>query len=336
MSLLSVRGLSVRMGQGCGAMPVEGVSFSIEEGQSFGLVGESGCGKTTTAKALLGLLPPAMHVAAGSIQFRGLELVGLPRREMSRLRWRDIALVTQSAMNSLNPVSRVGTQIAEAIRAHGPATARQAQQQAEALFARVNLDPAWTRRYPHEFSGGMRQRAVIAMALACDPALIIADEPTTALDVIIQDEVFDLLSRVREEGRRALLLISHDLSLVAENCDQVAVMYAGQIIEAGPSHAVFAQPAHPYTVGLQNAFPDLGSERDDLISMPGSPPGAADHGAGCRFVARCPFARPLCHRAIPALTTVGPGHAAACHFTAEADEIRTRGARAETWEREEA
>jgi oligopeptide/dipeptide ABC transporter ATP-binding protein len=253
------------------------------------------------------------------------------RHAMNRLRWREIALVTQSAMNALDPVARVGAQIVEAVRAHGPATKQEAQRRAEALFAQVNLDPAWTRRYPHEFSGGMRQRAIIAMALACDPALIIADEPTTALDVIIQDEVFALLAQVRQNGDRALLLISHDLALVAENCDDVAVMYAGQIIERGPSAALFERPAHPYTIGLQNAFPDLDSARTDLISMPGAPPGPGAQGEGCRFAPRCPFARAICRDVAPMEAALGDGHSAACHFTAEEAQFRALGAQAATW-----
>jgi peptide/nickel transport system ATP-binding protein len=214
---------------------------------------------------------------------------------MNRLRWREIALVTQSAMNALNPVVRVGAQITEAIRAHNAVGARDAKRQAEALFSQVHLDPSWTRRYPHEFSGGMRQRAIIAMALACEPALIVADEPTTALDVIIQDEVFGVLDRVRAGGGQALLLISHDLSLISENCDHVAVMYSGQIVESGPSSIVFAYPAHPYTIGLRNAFPAIGSERQELISIPGAPPPPMFPAPGCRFAPRCPFAQAVCH-----------------------------------------
>jgi oligopeptide/dipeptide ABC transporter ATP-binding protein len=311
MTLLSVRGVSVRAG---GALVCEDVSFDIGEGQSFGLVGESGCGKTTTAKAILGLLPGAMRLAAGSIRFRGTELAGLPRPEMNKLRWRQIALVTQSAMNALDPVSRVGAQT-------------------ERLFEQVGLDAAWTRRYPHEFSGGMRQRAIIAMALACEPALIIADEPTTALDVIIQDEVFDLLARIRAGGQRAMLLISHDLALVAENCDRVAVMYAGQIIEAGPSAAVFGAASHPYTIGLQSAFPDIGDTAHEVIAIPGSPPSGQAGGPGCRFAPRCPFAEPLCHDQTPDHRMVGPDHTAACHFAGEAARFRALGAVAATWDR---
>ncbi len=346
--LLTVEGLRVQAGPAAaGQFAVDGVSFAIRQGESFGLVGESGCGKTTTAKALLGLLPPGLTIAAGSIGFRGTELVGLPRPAMNRLRWRDIALVTQSAMNALDPVMRVGAQITEAMRAHEPVTKAAARARMLALLDQVSLAPAWADRYPHEFSGGMRQRAIIAMALACDPALIVADEPTTALDVIIQDEVFALLERVREGGRRALLLISHDLSLVAENCDRVAVMYAGQIVETGPAEALFARPAHPYTIGLQSAFPDLDSTHGELISMPGSPPGTGPHAPGCRFAPRCPFVRARCRTEAPALLPVpglGPGsdspasadHAVACHFVAEAAGFRRLGARAETWEAIEA
>jgi oligopeptide/dipeptide ABC transporter ATP-binding protein len=333
MTLLSVRGLSVRAGK---SLPVDNVSFDIEAGQSVGLVGESGCGKTTTAKALLGLLPRALRIDAGSIIWRGAELIGLPRDEMNRLRWRDISLVTQSAMNALDPVSRVGPQITEAIRAHTDATRQQAQRRAEELFAQVNLDPSWTRRYPHEFSGGMRQRAIIAMALACDPALVIADEPTTALDVIIQDEIFALLAALRRRGGQALLLISHDLALVAENCDRIAVMYAGQIIEAGPTESLFEQPAHPYTIGLQSAFPDLDEQRAELISMPGAPPGMHAREDACRFAPRCPFVQAVCRQRAPVPTEVAAGHVAACHFTAEADKFRTLGRQATTWERQDA
>jgi oligopeptide/dipeptide ABC transporter ATP-binding protein len=333
MSLLSVRGLSVHIGPVFAPdLAIQDVSFELDEGGSFGLVGESGCGKTTTAKALLGLLPRVMRVAAGSILFRGTDLLGLGRRELNQVRWRDISLVTQSAMNALDPVSRVGVQIVEAIRGHAVVPKRQAERRAEELFSEVGLDPAWTRRYPHEFSGGMRQRAIIAMALACDPALIIADEPTTALDVIVQDEVFDVLSRVRQVGRQALLLISHDLALVAENCERVAVMYAGRIVETGPSGAVFTQPSHPYTIGLQSAFPELGGEEQELISIPGSLPHGPQHSGGCMFADRCPFARPVCRRQAPALVEIGPGHFAACHFQSEMAAFRALGAKAATWE----
>jgi oligopeptide/dipeptide ABC transporter ATP-binding protein len=331
LTLLTVKDLSVAIGAN-GPLVVDRVSFEMAPRGSFGLVGESGCGKTTLAKALLGLLPAALTIATGSIRFRETELVGLPKREMNRLRWRDIALVTQSAMNALNPVVRVGDQITEAIRAHTAIGARDASRMAEALFAQVSLEPSWTRRYPHEFSGGMRQRAIIAMALACEPALIIADEPTTALDVIIQDEVFSVLSRLRAEGGQALLLISHDLSLISENCDHVGVMYAGQIVEIGPSALVFAESAHPYTIGLRNAFPALGSEREELISIPGSPPPPMFPTPGCRFAPRCPFAQPVCHTTTPAMHAVSGGHEAACHFVPGAARFRTEGARAATWE----
>jgi peptide/nickel transport system ATP-binding protein len=335
LTLLTVRDLSVAIGSSS-RLVVDNVSFDMAPRRSFGLVGESGCGKTTLAKALLGLLPPALTIPHGSIRFRELELVGLSRKAMNRLRWRDIALVTQSAMNALNPVVRVGEQIAEAIRAHTAFSGRDATRQAEALFAQVRLDPSWTRRYPHEFSGGMRQRAIIAMALACEPALIVADEPTTALDVIIQDEVFSVLSRLREEGGQALLLISHDLSLISENCDHVAVMYAGQIVEIGPSALVFSRPAHPYTIGLQNAFPALGSEREELISIPGAPPPPMSPVQGCRFAPRCPFAQVVCHTSTPVMATLDDGHQAACHFVPDAARFRAEGAQAVTWEAMEA
>ena len=218
---------------------------------------------------------------------------------MRKVRWSGIALVTQSAMNALDPVYRVGAQIVEAIRAHESCPASAAWERAGRLFETVGLKAEWIRRYPHEFSGGMRQRAIIAMALALNPPLIIADEPTTALDVIMQDQVFAEIDRIRQERGTALILITHDISLVSENCDRIAIMYAGLIAEMAPTRTIFARPMHPYTIGLQNAFADLADRGRDLISIAGAPPDLVHPPAGCRFAPRCPFAREKCREPPP-------------------------------------
>jgi oligopeptide/dipeptide ABC transporter ATP-binding protein len=238
-------------------------------------------------------------------------------------------------MNALDPVYRVGTQIVEAIRAHDMCTRREAWGRAGHLFEVVGLEPSRLRHYPHQFSGGMRQRAIIAMALALDPPLIIADEPTTALDVIMQEQVFEEIERLQRHGRKALLLITHDIALVAENCVRIAVMYAGRIVETASSRDVFARPHHPYTIGLKNAFPNLRGESRELISIPGAPPTLLKPAPGCRFAPRCPFAQERCTREDPRLTTVGKDHLVACHFPEKVGEFRELGRRKSTWQREE-
>ena len=337
MTLLSVQDLHVHFHTLTGDVrAVDGVSFELAEGESLGVVGESGCGKTTVAKAILRLLPPNGSIPDGRIIFRGRDLLRMLPEEFRQERWRHIALVTQSAMNALDPVYRVGTQVVEAICAHEPCSRGEAWQRAERLFEAVGLEPGRLRQYPHQFSGGMRQRAIIAMALALDPELIIADEPTTALDVIIQDQVFDELERLQRGGRRALILITHDISLVAENCTRVAVMYAGQIVETAPAREIFARPIHPYTIGLQHAFPNLRGASRELVAIPGAPPNLAAPPAGCRFAPRCPFAQARCTQEAPPLAPAGQGHLVACHFAEQAAEFRERGRHAETWERDEA
>ena len=336
MTLLAVQDLQVHFRTTGGVVrAVDGVSFELAEGESLGLVGESGCGKTTVAKAILRLLAPNGSVPEGRIIFRGRDLLRLPPKEFQQDRWRHIALVPQSAMNALDPVYRVGTQIVEAIRAHEACSRREAWQRAERLFEAVGLEPDRLRQYPHQFSGGMRQRAIIAMALALGPELVIADEPTTALDVVIQDQVFEEFERLQQGGRKALLLITHDISLVAENCGRVAVMYAGQIVEMAPAREIFAGPLHPYTIGLQNAFPNLRSASRELISIAGAPPNLAAPSEGCRFAPRCPFAQARCAQEAPRLAPAGAGHLVACHFVDQAVDFRRRGGLAETWNRDE-
>jgi oligopeptide transport system ATP-binding protein len=326
--LLSVRELSVKVSGTKAALAVDRVSFDIEPGQSFGLVGESGCGKTTTAKAVLGLLPKGLEALSGSIRFRDAELLGMSRKEMNRLRWRDISLITQSAMNALNPVVRVGAQFVEAIRAHEAVDKGEAMRRAEGLFAKVSLDPALTRRYPHEFSGGMRQRAIIAMALACNPALIIADEPTTALDVTIQAQILDLMRSLQAERDTGVIMITHSMGVVAGMADRVQVMYAGSIVETASTEEIFANPRHPYTVGLMKSIPRLDArERERLEPIRGLPPDLIDLPDICPFVPRCDYAREKCEQKRPPLLDVGPGHKSACWFWEEVskDGVPTKG-----------
>jgi oligopeptide/dipeptide ABC transporter ATP-binding protein len=309
---------------------IDNVSFALSEGESLGLVGESGCGKTTVARALLRILP-GNAAATGRILFRGRDLLAMSLDEIRQVRWREIALVTQSAMNALDPIYRVGTQIVEAVRAHERCSRSVAWERAERLFKLVGLKAEWVRRYPHEFSGGMRQRAIIAMALALNPPLIIADEPSTALDVIMQDQVFAEIDRIRAERGTALILITHDISLVAENCDRIAVMYAGQIAEMASANVILERPLHPYTIGLLNASADIAHRGTDLISIAGAPPDLTHPPAGCRFAPRCPFARAKCNEP-PPLVEQEEGHWVACHFAEEAQAFRRAGAEASTWE----
>ena len=336
MSLLSVQNLQVHFRTSGGSLrAVDGVSFDLADGESLGMVGESGCGKTTITRAILQILPLNGEIPEGRVLFRGQDLLGMTPQEIRKVRWSQISLVTQSAMNALDPVVRVGWQIVEAICAHETCSRREAWNRAERLFEVVGLKPDWIRRYPHEFSGGMRQRAIIAMALALDPPLVIADEPTTALDVIMQDQVYEEIGRIRGDSRKALILITHDISLVAENCDRVAVMYAGRIAEIAPSQEIFSRPMHPYTIGLQNAFPKLRGESRELISIAGAPPTLLAPASGCSFAPRCPFAQERCTREVPPLTSVGKDHHVACHFTEKAAEFRELGRHESTWEREE-
>jgi oligopeptide/dipeptide ABC transporter ATP-binding protein len=312
---------------------VTAASFTIEPGQFFGLVGESGCGKSTVAKTLLRLLPATARVTGGTVRLGDRELLGLPERAMRRVRWRDIAYIPQSALNTLDPVVRVGEQVGEAFRLHAAVPEGEIAGRTRALFEMVGLDPTRVNDFPHQFSGGMRQRVTIAMAFALGPSLVIADEPTTALDVLVQDQILAQIRDLRARLGHAMLLITHDISLVAENCEAVAVMYAGRVVERGPTSAIFTQPAHPYTLGLQNAFPNLRGPKRDLIAIPGSPPGADASAAACAFAPRCPFAEPRCSHAAPAWTEVSPGHGVACHFPERAADFQALSAQPDTWRR---
>ena len=308
---LAVDGLRVAFPRR-GTEPVRGVSLAIAPGEALGLVGESGSGKSLTARAILGLLPRGATVA-GRIAFDGQSLLDLPRPAMQRLRGSRIAMIFQDPMSSLNPVLRVGDAIAQVIRSHDRVTAAAAARRAVELMERVGIREAAARArdYPHQFSGGMRQRIMIAMALAARPALLLADEPTTALDVVVQLGILQLLDRLRREEGMSLLLVSHDLGVVAGICDRVAVMYAGEIVETGPTDDVLFHPRMPYTVGLVASVPREG-QRGRLVAIPGSPPGAGTAPPGCRFAPRCPLADEECRAAPIAPVGVTGDHWARC------------------------
>lgn len=313
MSLLEITDLAVRFRVPGGRLrAVDGISFAVESGEAVGLVGESGCGKTTVARAILGRLPANGRIVGGSIRLAGEELVGMPESKLRRHRWRDMSLVFQGAMNALNPVIRVGDQVIEPILQHERATRQQAQRRAAELFERVGISPARMRDYPHEFSGGMRQRVVIAMALANRPKLLIGDEPTTALDVMVQAQILDLLESLRRELGLSLLLISHDLSVVAETCDRAVVMYAGRVVENGPIAEVYGRPMHPYTEKLLASTPDVRGERSIGTSIPGVVPDLVSPLAGCRFNPRCDRAMTACLEIDPPERIVA-GHRVFCH-----------------------
>jgi peptide/nickel transport system ATP-binding protein len=293
---------------------VRDLSFSLEKGQTLGLIGESGCGKSITAMALMGLLPERA-LSNGSIRFDGQELIGMTDAALRRLRGNRIGMIFQEPMTALNPVHTIGHQVAEPLMLHRGATARAARQQAIALLERVGITDAAGRvdAYPHQFSGGQRQRITIAMALACGPDLLIADEPTTALDVTIQGQILDLIADLVQERGMALLLISHDLGVIAENVAHMTVMYGGRVMESGPTSTVFAGMRHPYTRGLFGARPQLGAPRGTRLStIEGSVPELADLAPGCPFAGRCPQAGPECAETQPTVHTLAPGHVAHC------------------------
>jgi peptide/nickel transport system ATP-binding protein len=311
---------------------VDGISFEVKPGQSLGLVGESGCGKSTVAKAILRLLPDDARVD-GEVLLDGTDVLRMSNRELRKIRWTKLALITQSAMNSLDPVYRIGDQIVESIVTHEPMSKQEAWRRAEELFTLVGIKRERLTDYPHQFSGGMRQRAVIAMALSLNAGLLVADEPTTALDSIMQDQVLARISRLQEELSRSMILVTHDMGVVAETCQTLAVMYAGRIIETGPITEVLTRPFHPYTMGLRNAFPTIGDERRQLISIPGNLPSLITAPPGCRFAARCPFSTEHCRQVDPPLVRVGDGHLSACHYPEQAVAFRTRAEERRTWNR---
>ena len=294
---------------------VDGVSFEVHAGKTLAIVGESGCGKSVTSLSVMGLVPPAAgSIRAGSIRFEGQELVGAPQESLQNLRGNGMAMVFQEPMTSLNPAYTVGEQIMEALLRHRPMDRTQARARALDMLAQVRI-PAPEQRlheYPHQLSGGMRQRVMIAMALVCQPRLLIADEPTTALDVTIQAQILALMAQLQQDMGTAIVLITHDLGVVAEVADEVVVMYAGKVVERAPVQALFDTPQHPYTVGLLGAIPRLDLAQHRLASIEGQVPNPMQRPTGCAFAPRCPFAQPRCLSQAPALETVGLDHTSAC------------------------
>ncbi len=315
MTLLDVRDLRIELQTQRGpAIAVLDASFSLARGDTLGLVGESGCGKSLTAMALMGLLPESARVS-GSIRLDGQELVGLDERGWSAIRGNRIGMVFQEPMTALNPVHTVVRQVAEPLRLHRHLSAAQARQEAIALLDRVGIPDAARRAdaYPHQFSGGQRQRITLAMALACGPDLLIADEPTTALDVTVQKQILDLIAELVAERNMALLLISHDLAVIARSVVRMMVMYGGSVVESGPTARMFTHRRHPYTQGLFGARPALLAPRGQrLATIPGTVPELVDLPAGCTFAGRCPFTAPACHHSTPLPTDLGGGHAVRC------------------------
>jgi len=310
---------------------VDGVSFTIEKGEYFGLVGESGSGKTTLARAILRLLPKNGAITKGRILLNGKDITQWSDRQLRAVRWREMSFIPQSAMNALDPVARIGDQILESIQAHEKVSKGEGYKRAADLFQLVGLDPKRLQDYPHQFSGGMRQRVLIAMSLSLNPDLIVADEPTTALDVIVKDQILDRIDRIQKQLHKSLLLVTHDISVVAENCDRTIVMYGGKIAEYAATGPLLRRPYHPYTMGLKNAFPRLKGPYQELISIPGSPPDLIHPPPGCRFHPRCPFVQQQCIDEAPPILEVEPGHFSACHFPELAEVFRERAADGQLW-----
>ncbi|MBI3977680.1 MAG: ABC transporter ATP-binding protein [Chloroflexi bacterium] len=318
MAMLDVQDLKMyyRLRRGA-VQAVDGVSFTLDQGDTLGLVGESGCGKTSAALALLRLLPRNAEAMGGRILFEGRDVLRLPEMEMRKVRWARIAMIFQAAMNALNPVQKVGDQLAEAVLLHKQMPRAAARDQVARYFEVVGLPASRMDNYPFEFSGGMRQRAIIAMSLICQPALIIADEPTTALDVVVQDQILRQIEELQKEIGFGMLVISHDLSVIAETCRRVAVMYGGQIVEYGDTAPIFTAPRHPYTIALLRSFPSLRGPLTRLEALQGNPPDLIDPPSGCRFHPRCRFSQHVCAATAPPYVETAPGHFARCHFAGD-------------------
>jgi peptide/nickel transport system ATP-binding protein len=319
MALLEVRDLHTSFHTDDGVVrAVEGVSFAVEGGRTLGIVGESGCGKSVTCLTIMGLIPRRGTKTAGEALFKGRDLLELPPPELRKVRGNEISMIFQDPMSSLNPVHTIGHQLREAVLLHDDVSKAAANRRAIEMLEAVRIPRAEQRLndYPHQFSGGMRQRVMIAMALINEPDLLIADEPTTALDVTTQAQILTLMKTLQEEFRSAIILITHDLGVIAETADDVLVMYAGKVAERGPYRAIFYEPRHPYTWGLLESLPALGTERTDLKSIPGSPPSLLQPPSGCRFHPRCPYVPDISRTVDPALKPVPgtPGHLVACHL----------------------
>ena len=293
---------------------VDKVSFELNKGESIGFAGESGCGKTSLGLTILKLLPSNAKILGGSIVFDGMDLLSKSEEEVrQQFRWKRMAMVFQGSMNAFCPVHRIGDQIAEAIMLHQNVTRARANKRVQEVLSLVGIDPSRANNYPHEFSGGMRQRAMIAMALVCNPDFVIADEPTTALDVIVQAQILKLLVELREKLHLSFMLISHDISTIADICEKTSVMYAGKIVELADTFTIFKDPRHPYAKGLISAFPSIRGAKKRLSSIPGFPPDLLNPPKGCRFHPRCPIAMDVCQRQEPEIRDLGRNHLVACH-----------------------
>lgn len=326
-AVLEVEGLDVDIRTPLGTVrAVSGAGFIAHAGKTLALLGESGCGKSMTAKAVAGLLDPVAHVAGGSVLLEGRDLAALPERERLKIAGSQLGIVFQDALTALNPVYPVGVQIGESFRIHRGMNRKQARREAIALMHRVGIPEAESRvdAYPHQFSGGMRQRILIAMAVALGPRLLIADEPTTALDVTVQAQIMELLRRLRTEEDMAVVLITHDLAVVAEEADDVTVMYAGTVAESGPVEQVFVRPMHPYTRGLLESVPVNAERGSTLSSIEGSPPELKNIPSGCVYQDRCPLVTALCRAERPALREVAPGQRSACHYAEQVQDSPNR------------
>lgn len=338
MALIEVKDLKVHFSiQNGWVKAVDGISFSIDSGQTMGLVGESGCGKTTAAYAITQLLPDNAYIKGGQILYKGKDLLSISKKQDGRLddynerirkiRWKEISMIFQGAMNAFNPVFRVGDQIIEAIQLHEDVSHEAAEARTKELFSFVGIPEDRIKNYPHEFSGGMKQRAMIALALALSPSFVIADEPTTALDVITQDRILFEIKKLQEQLDMAMMIITHDVSVVAEVSEKIAVMYAGRIMEIGTTVQVFKNTAHPYTAGLLGSFPSIQGPRRRLASIPGFPPDLVNPPSGCPFHPRCQYAQDACAKQVPEGVQLEPGHLSYCIFTHELHDKLTGGGR---------
>jgi oligopeptide/dipeptide ABC transporter ATP-binding protein len=315
MSLLEVQNLKTYFYTPFGSVKaVDDVSFNLERGVSLGLVGESGCGKTTAALSIMRILPHPGKVIGGKILFKGIDLLELDEEELRKIRWTGISTVFQGAMASLNPLFKIGYQIAEPILIHEEIEKEEALDRVKNLLELVGIDPDRVDNYPWELSGGMRQRVMAAMALACNPEILIADEPTTALDVIVAAQVMNLIKDLREKLHLSMILITHDISVIAQTCDELAVMYAGKLVERSDVSTMFDDPKHPYTHALINAFPNIKGEKKTLGGISGNPPDLINPPSGCRFHTRCRFAKELCKMEVPITEKIKGNHTVSCHF----------------------